>query len=220
MATSLAKNVRYYRKQKGLTQLQLAEMLGYDTSSISKIEAGKVDVPISKLVQLSSALGCKPENLMCSDIGTNAQLEVFSKNLNQLLSQNKLKQNKVAEAIGVIPSTFNTWCKAICYPNMESLTALCQYFGVSMDTLMGIHVETKEKPKKEPTQRITVEKVAELLGCSKQFIRIGLQRKALDFGSAVKTGNDRYSYLIYPDRLANTMGISLEELERRLTWHI
>lgn len=44
-------------------------------------------------------------------------------------------------------------------------------------------------------KRVTVAEAAEKLGVSQQFIRIGLQRKVLPFGIAVKMSN-RYTYHI------------------------
>ncbi|MEG3029468.1 MAG: hypothetical protein RR827_03625 [Oscillospiraceae bacterium] len=45
-------------------------------------------------------------------------------------------------------------------------------------------------------QRVTVEQAAKAMNVSKLFIRLGLQRKELDFGYAVKTGKKQYSYFI------------------------
>lgn len=48
--------------------------------------------------------------------------------------------------------------------------------------------------------KITVNEVAERLGCSPQCVRIGLQRGLLPFGSAIKTSS-RYTYIIYEKKL-------------------
>ncbi len=48
--------------------------------------------------------------------------------------------------------------------------------------------------------KITVNEVAEALGCSPQSVRIGLQRGALPFGSAIKTSS-KYTYVIYEKKL-------------------
>lgn len=46
-------------------------------------------------------------------------------------------------------------------------------------------------------KKISIEKAAELMGKSKQFVRIGLQRGAFNFGSAVKMSS-KWSYYISP----------------------
>ncbi|MGX9757155.1 helix-turn-helix domain-containing protein [Clostridioides difficile] len=49
--------LRKLRKHKGMTQLELAEKLGWNRSQISKLENGKYkDITISTIVDLSIAL--------------------------------------------------------------------------------------------------------------------------------------------------------------------
>lgn len=65
MNTDIAKNVKTLRISKKLSQQQLAEKAGYtDKSAISLIEAGKVDVPYSKIIALADALHTTPAWLM------------------------------------------------------------------------------------------------------------------------------------------------------------
>ena len=57
--------IKQLRKERGLTQKQLAEMVGYtDRSMIAKIEAGKVDLTESKLKALFKALGVSPASYL------------------------------------------------------------------------------------------------------------------------------------------------------------
>lgn len=51
------------------------------------------------------------------------------------------------------------------------------------------------KKKTEEKNRISVKRAAELLGASEQFIRIGMQKKQLNIGVAVKNKNS-WSYVI------------------------
>lgn len=53
---SVGKKIREARKNLGMTQLELARLTGYTDSTISHIEKGEVDLPISKLKALASAL--------------------------------------------------------------------------------------------------------------------------------------------------------------------
>lgn len=63
--------------------------------------------------------------------------------------------------------------------------------------------------------RITIDQAARLMGCSPQFVRIGLQRRLLDIGDAVKMST-KWTYNISPAKLAQRQGISVEELFRRI----
>ena len=59
-------------------------------------------------------------------------------------------------------------------------------------------------PRKVPTVI-----AAKIIGKSEDFIRWGLQQGRLPFGSAVKTGRERWSYHISPKLLADYSGIPL-----------
>lgn len=48
-------------------------------------------------------------------------------------------------------------------------------------------------------RRITTEMMAEGLGIPVQCLRIGLQRDAFDFGTAIKQRGKHYTYIIYPE---------------------
>ena len=59
------KNIKKYREKSGLSQEQLAVMVGYkDRSSIAKIEAGQVDLSQSKIASFAKALNVSPTVLM------------------------------------------------------------------------------------------------------------------------------------------------------------
>lgn len=64
------------------------------------------------------------------------QKKVFSKNLNRYLDLSNKTQKEVADAIGVIPSTFNTWCQGIAIPRMGKVQALADYFHISKSDLI------------------------------------------------------------------------------------
>ena len=56
-------NVVYYRKQKRLTQLQLAELVDIDRSHISAIELGNVGVSMDVIFKMAEVLGISPKDL-------------------------------------------------------------------------------------------------------------------------------------------------------------
>ena len=62
-------------------------------------------------------------------------------------------------------------------------------------------------------RRITVQDAAKLMGKSEMFIRIGLQRGILPFGTALKIdGKSKYSYHISPKLFEEYLGtVSLQE---------
>ena len=59
------------------------------------------------------------------------QYKVLANNLNRILSQSGKSQKEVADAIGVSPQTFNTWCQGIALPRMGKLQLLADYFKLN-----------------------------------------------------------------------------------------
>ena len=69
----LYKNIKARRNELSMTQIDLAEKLGYaDKSMISKIEKGLVDLPQSKILAFAEVLKVTPGELMGLD-GTEKQ---------------------------------------------------------------------------------------------------------------------------------------------------
>lgn len=67
---------------------------------------------------------------------------------------------------------------------------------------------------------ITVAEAARLMGVSPQFIRVGLQKKSLPFGSAVSIKGGRYTYHISRVKFEEYMGIQSEVKEAVTVWDI
>ncbi len=61
----LYENIKKRRQELGLTQMELAKKLGYtNRASISKVEAGVVDLSQSRIIQFAKALDTTPGELM------------------------------------------------------------------------------------------------------------------------------------------------------------
>lgn len=55
------------RKSRGMTQQDLADAVEVGVPQISRIEAGKVDIPISRLRQIANALKCDIQDLVTAE---------------------------------------------------------------------------------------------------------------------------------------------------------
>lgn len=65
----------HFRKRKHLTQLDLAQKLFLDQTTISKYENGKITPPVEQLPQLAKVLNCSIEDLVNAIIETKKQTE-------------------------------------------------------------------------------------------------------------------------------------------------
>ena len=65
---SLGKNIQYLRKQKKITQEQLAEIMSVSRQTISRWEADEIIPELNKLVALSDVFSCKLDTLVKEDM--------------------------------------------------------------------------------------------------------------------------------------------------------
>ncbi len=62
-------------------------------------------------------------------------------------------------------------------------------------------------------ERITVQRTAELMGVTPLTIRIGIINGELPIGAAIHTGKQRTNYHISPAKLAEYLGITVEQVK-------
>ena len=103
----------------------------------------------------------------------------FSENLKKLRRTADITQEKLAEFVGVTPQTVSKWERAETYPDIETLPVIANYFGVTIDELLG-----NDKTK-------TDEMIDKLIADSSESARLGDEAKA--FTMAVE-GYKRYPY--------------------------
>ena len=54
--------------------------------------------------------------------------------------------------------------------------------------------------------KMSVSECASVMGCSEQFIRMGLQQKVFPWGYAVKTSKNRWTYYINRQQFMEAIG--------------
>ena len=94
---SLGKNIQYLRKQKKLTQEQLAEIMSVSRQTISRWEADEIIPELNKLVALSDLFSCRLDALVKEDMGACG--EIYSE-----ITIKKVKAFKMARYVMVTPN--------------------------------------------------------------------------------------------------------------------
>lgn len=66
----LSKNVKYLRKSRGITQKEMAKILGIGVGSLSKLEKGKLPprLCVDVLFIMERAFGIKSYRFLCEEI--------------------------------------------------------------------------------------------------------------------------------------------------------
>ena len=95
----LGNKIKYFRKQKGLTQEQLAEKIGIETNTLSNIETGKTFMSFKVFQKLPDILGIPPYEFFIYDENITT---VYKE---QLIK--KIKQNKNSRILFLIENILN-----------------------------------------------------------------------------------------------------------------
>ena len=65
--------------------------------------------------------------------------------IRQLRLRDGRTQEDLAEALGVSPQAVSRWEKNGAYPDMETVPAIANYFGVTIDGLFGYEGDREQK---------------------------------------------------------------------------
>ncbi len=74
MTTNFSKNLNFLRKQQGISQLQLANILDVDRSTVSRWENGNMDATIGYAIKISKVFKVPIDDLLTKN------LEIQNKN--------------------------------------------------------------------------------------------------------------------------------------------
>lgn len=94
---SLGKNIQYLRKEKKITQEQLAEIMAVSRQTISRWEADEIIPELSKLVALSDVFSCKLDTLVKEDMSADDQ--IYSE-----ITIKKVKAFRMARYVMITPN--------------------------------------------------------------------------------------------------------------------
>lgn len=72
---AVGKRIQYYRKARGYTQEQFAEMIDLSTNYLSDVERGKSSVRLDKLVLIMNKLDCSADEIFVDVVHTGFQIK-------------------------------------------------------------------------------------------------------------------------------------------------
>jgi len=75
--------IHLLRKERGLTQQQLADLIGKSKTAISNYESGRIEPSLEELVNLSRVLNCSIDYLLIGTNDSKKELRRFEEDLNE-----------------------------------------------------------------------------------------------------------------------------------------
>ena len=98
----------------------------------------------------------------------------FGEILKDLRRKNDITQEELADILGVTSQSVSRWEKGACYPDMELLPAIANYFNVTVDDLLGMNeIRSRERLNAIFTEALNLERE------SKYEDAVGVFRAAL-----------------------------------------
>jgi len=126
---------------------------------------------------------------------------MFAKKLSQTMMAKKITLTDLAVATGISKSSLSMYMNGDNIPREDYINKLAQALEIDKDWLI------EEQTEKKNLFNLKVEDAARLMGRSGQYVRIGLQRGILPFGTAIKMGS-KWTYYISPHRFREYTGIT------------
>ena len=131
----------------------------------------------------------------------------FSKRLKEAMEERRVSQTELAKMTGVSKASISQYLSGKHEPIPGVAKRLADALETSYEFLMGNgNVSMDADSSGKALKNVPVEQAARLLGKSKQFVRISLQRGVAPFGFAVKGRGEKWTYHISPRKLSEYVG--------------
>lgn len=155
----MSNRLKILRKEKGLTQADLAKVLNTNQSQYGKYENGKTNLSLENAQILSEYFGVTLPYLL--DLDDDSCID-GSKNMTpfqSLVRDRGLSLKAISEATGIGYSTVGNYNQGSRIPNARNAQLLSEYFGVSIPYLLGYEENFTVN---KPNATILIELVKEL----------------------------------------------------------
>lgn len=138
--------LKVLRKEKGLTQKSLSNMLNISQGAYAQWENGKREPNFEKLSMLACIFDVSIDFLLSKNLEISKETylklkeekkNLFSVRLKELRLQHGFSQEELAEKIGIKRNSYSDWENGKCKPNYEKLEKIADFSGVSLDWLFG-----------------------------------------------------------------------------------
>jgi transcriptional regulator with XRE-family HTH domain len=95
VASNLSEKIRQIRMQKGLSQENMADMLGLSTTAYGDMERGRTELSVSRLENVAKLLDVLLHELLGFDAMTMSETEWLRQENTRILAENRRMQNEL-----------------------------------------------------------------------------------------------------------------------------
>lgn len=125
----VGRRIKQFRKQKGLTQVKLAEKAGISRSYLADVESDRYNPSLTTLMNLAQAL-----NVTASCFLNDKEIDF--RNLIQLCKKNDMSLNSLGEVLIISPKELDH-IRSNKIPDEETMFKIADHFDCTWDYLIG-----------------------------------------------------------------------------------
>ena len=146
----MSNRLKKLRREKGLTQADLAKVLNTNQSQYGKYENGKTNLSLENAQILSEYFGVTLSYLLGLDDDSGAdeiremklsKLDPFEKTPNrigELINSSDKSLKQISQEININYETLSAYKRQLRRPKKENAKILAEYFGVTLPYLLGL----------------------------------------------------------------------------------
>lgn len=143
---TIGENIIYYRKQKGITQKELADTADMTPSNLFKIERGDVTPKADTLKKIMDALQVSPNQIFGVEQYENIHIQIpFTRNFKILRESANLSPEKAAKLLKITEQEVLDMEDGTLIPSTDLLNKICQVFMVNEDFLTENNVYKRKQ---------------------------------------------------------------------------
>ncbi|EJP22913.1 DNA-binding helix-turn-helix protein [Streptococcus oralis SK304] len=155
----MSNRLKKLRKEKGLTQADLAKVLNTNQSQYGKYENGKTNLTVENAKILANYFGVTLPYLLGLDDNSGTDGSKKMTPFQSLVRDRGISLKEISEATGIGYSTVGNYNQGSRIPNARNEQLLSEYFGVSIPYLLGYEENSMAN---KPNATILIELVKEL----------------------------------------------------------
>lgn len=134
-------NLNYLLKRDNMTQAELAKKLGVGTTSVYNWCSGLKTPRMDKIDKMCEIFSITRSYLIAFDYENEVlkmveNQEVMARNIRHFMTINNVTAADMCKALNIKPNTFSYWVNAKCYPRIDKIEMMANYFGVSKAALI------------------------------------------------------------------------------------
>ena len=130
----------------------------------------------------------------------------FSEQLKKVMLERNMNQAELSALTGIGKSSISQYISGKNEPKEIALNKIAEALDCSVAFLNGTTECSDMTIDPKGLKNVPVDQTAKLLGKSRQFVRVALQRGIAPFGFAVKLTGEKFSYHISPKKLQEYIG--------------